>query len=89
MGATWKGLLGAILGALVGLFLGLPGIILGPFVGAVGFEMLGGRDFPEAARAGAGAIIGVILGAAGKLACCVAMIGLFAANVMSRSGALT
>ena len=85
MGATWRGILGAVVGALVGLFFGPLGILLGPFLGALSFEFLGGRDFTEATRAGAGALLGLIVGAAGKLACCVAMIGLFAVNVVSRS----
>jgi uncharacterized protein YqgC (DUF456 family) len=86
LGATWRGVLGAALGGLVGIFFGPPGIFLGPFLGAVAFELVGGREFTEATRAGAGAILGLVLGAMGKLACCVAMIGLFVFNVVSRSG---
>src|ERR1041385_8030097 len=29
-GATWRGVLGALIGGLVGMFFGLPGIIIGP-----------------------------------------------------------
>jgi uncharacterized protein YqgC (DUF456 family) len=86
MGATWRGVAGALVGAVVGLFFGPVGIILGPLLGALLFEMLGGRDFPEATRAGAGALLGLFVGIVGKLACCVAMTALFAANVLSRSG---
>lgn len=85
MGATWRGIAGAVIGAVVGLFFGPFGIFLGPFLGALAFELVGGRELPAAARAGAGALIGLVLGAAGKLACCVAMMGLFAINVISRS----
>jgi uncharacterized protein YqgC (DUF456 family) len=85
LGATWRGVLGAILGGLIGLLFSLPGIILGPFLGAVVFEMVGGREFKEAARAGVGAVLGVFAGAIGKLACCVAMMGLFAASVIMQS----
>jgi uncharacterized protein len=87
LGATWRGVVGAILGAVVGLFFGPPGLILGPFAGALALEMLGGRNFDQAAKAGAGAVIGIFVGAIGKLACCVAMMSLFAFNVISRSGA--
>ena len=52
------------------------------------FELAGGREFNEAARAGLGAMIGLVLGAAGKLACCAGMIALFAINVASRSAPL-
>jgi len=84
-GATWRGMLGAIIGGIVGLFFGLPGIILGPFAGALLFEMLGDREFEMAARAGLGAALGLLLGVAGKFAIGVMMIILFAANVALRS----
>ena len=85
LGATWRGMLGAIVGGLIGLFFSLPGIILGPFVGAVLFEMAGGRDVRESSRAGLGALIGLLAAAVGKVACCVAMAGLFTVNVIYRS----
>jgi hypothetical protein len=87
LGATWRGVLGAVLGAVVGLFFSLPGILLGPFVGAALLERLGGRDWKEASRAGLGAVLGLLLGAVGKLACCVAMMTLFAVSVILNSGA--
>jgi uncharacterized protein len=85
LGATKRGVFGAMLGALIGLFFNLPGLILGPFIGAFAFEMSGGRDSRESARAGAGATLGLFAGALGKLACCVAMIGIFVVNVIYRS----
>ena len=85
LGATWRGILGAVVGAVVGLFFSLPGVILGPFVGAIVFEMVGGREFGEAARAGVGALLGLLAGAVGKLACGVAMMAVFAINVLVRS----
>jgi uncharacterized protein len=89
LGATWRGAVGAIVGGLVGLFFNIPGILLGPFVGAALFEMAGGRQFKEASRAGVGATLGLLAGTIGKLACCVAMIGLFTFNVIYRSLQLT
>jgi uncharacterized protein len=86
MGATWRGIAGAVIGAVVGLFFGPAGILLGPFVGALVFEMISGREFSDAARAGAGATLGLVVGAIGKVACCLAMIGIFAMNVIARSG---
>ncbi|MBK9137847.1 MAG: DUF456 domain-containing protein [Verrucomicrobia bacterium] len=82
MGATWRGVVGAALGAVVGIFLGPLGILAGPFVGATLLELVGGRRFQESARAGAGAVVGMLLGAVGKVACCVAMIALFAVSVL-------
>jgi len=85
MGATWRGATGAIVGALVGIFFSFPGLILGPFVGAMVFEMAGGRDAKESSRAGLGATIGLLAGAIGKVACCIAMMAVFTVNVVYRS----
>ena len=85
LGATWRGAVGAIVGGLIGLFFNLPGILFGPFIGATAFEMIGERNFKESSRAGLGATIGLLAGTIGKLACCVAMMGLFTFNVIYRS----
>ena len=86
LGATWRGAVGAIVGGLIGgLLFNLPGFVLGPFVGAVGFEMAGGREIKEASKAGVGAMLGLLAGALGKVACCVLMIGLFVGSVLYRS----
>ena len=85
LGATWKGAAGAIVGGLIGLFFSLPGILLGPFIGAMLFEMAGGREWKAALKAGVGATLGLLAGAIGKVACCVAMMLLFTVNVIYRS----
>jgi len=84
-GATWRGMVGALIGGVIGLFFSLPGIILGPFLGAMLFEMIGGKEFKVAAKAGAGAVIGLLLGVVGKFSICVMMIALFATNTIYRS----
>jgi uncharacterized protein len=84
-GATKKGMLGAIAGGIVGLFFNLPGILLGPFIGATIFELIGGREFKPSMKAGVGATLGLFAGAAGKLVCCAAMMTLFAASVIWHS----
>ena len=84
-GATKKGMIGAIVGGLVGLWFSLPGIILGPFIGATLFELLGSRKFGEALYAGLGATLGLFAGAVGKIVCCGAMMMLFTINVLWRS----
>ena len=85
LGATWRGVLGAILGALVGVFFSLPGIVLGPFFGAMVLEMLGGKEWQPAAKAGVGAVLGLFLGGVGKLAICGSMMALFAISVLQHS----
>jgi hypothetical protein len=84
-GATWRGAAGAIIGGIIGLFFGLPGIILGPFLGATFLELSGGRELEKAARAGLGATLGLFMGIVGKFSVSVAMILLFTTNVILRS----
>ncbi|MCU0772362.1 MAG: DUF456 domain-containing protein [Verrucomicrobia bacterium] len=85
LGATWKGVTGAVCGGLVGLFFSVPGILLGPFIGATLFELLGDREFRDALKAGVGATLGLLLGVAGKVAVCMVMILMFSWSVVSRS----
>ena len=85
LGARWWGIVGAMVGGLVGMFFGLPGIIIGPFLGAMVFELIGGYKIKPAAKAGAGALLGLFAGAVGKLAVCGLMIVLFAGDVILRS----
>lgn len=77
-GTSWWGVVGALLGLLGGLVFGLPGLVIGPFLGAFVAEWLARRDVRQAGRAGLGAWLGLLLGAAGRLAVVLAMIGLFA-----------
>jgi len=77
LGASRWGVTGAILGALVGMFMGFVGIVVGPFVGAVAGELLARRGLAEASRAGAGAWIGLVLSIAARLALVFAMLGVF------------
>jgi uncharacterized protein YqgC (DUF456 family) len=76
-GASRRAVIGAGLGAIVGLFFGIPGILLGPFAGAVIGELSARRSLGDAGRAGVGAAIGVALGAAAKLALALSMVGFF------------
>ena len=64
-------------GAVVGMFFGLPGMLLGPFVGAVLGELGAGRDLLRSGRAGIGAWLGMVVATALKLAIAFLMIGLF------------
>jgi len=78
VGASWMAVAGAAIGTIVGLFFGLPGLILGPFVGAVLGEYLARRNRDQALKAGFGTWIGIVIGAAGKLVLIFLMIGIFA-----------
>jgi uncharacterized protein YqgC (DUF456 family) len=76
MGASRRSFWGATIGAIVGIFFGLPGIILGPFIGAVLGEVSGGRDVLESGRAGLGAWLGMVVATAAKLAIAFLMLGI-------------
>jgi len=76
-GGSRRAMLGAVLGGIVGIFLGIPGILLGPFAGAVIGELTLQRSLDQASRAGFGTVVGLAFGVAGKLAIGIAMIGLF------------
>lgn len=77
LGASPRAFWGATFGAIAGMFFGLPGIVLGPFVGAVAAELSGGRGMQQAGRSGVGAWIGIVVGTAAKLAIAFLMVGLF------------
>ena len=77
-GASRWAFFGAAVGAVIGLFFGLPGLLLGPFVGALALEWLQSRDLGKAALAGGGATLGLIIGAAIKIAIAFTMLGVFA-----------
>jgi len=72
-GASRAGVYGALLGEIIGLFFALPGLILGPFIGALlGEWIISRRAFKQALKTGAGAALGLIAGGLGK-----GMLGLF------------
>jgi uncharacterized protein YqgC (DUF456 family) len=78
-GASPRGVAGAALGTLFGLFLGLPGLILGPFIGAVLGELTLHRDLSRAGKVGLQAWIGFALGTGVKIALAMSMIAIFVA----------
>jgi uncharacterized protein YqgC (DUF456 family) len=77
-GASRRAAVGAAIGALVGIFFGLPGLLLGPFAGALIGELSKRSSLAAASRAGWGATVGLVLGTAAKMALAFAMLGLFA-----------
>lgn len=76
-GASPRAIWGAALGALVGLFFGLPGIVLGPFAGAVIAEFSKRATVGAATRSGIGAVAGLVFGALLKIALAFTMVGVF------------
>jgi uncharacterized protein YqgC (DUF456 family) len=76
-GGSKRAMAGAVVGGIVGLFFGIPGILFGPFVGAVAGELSLQRSLDQASRAGFGTVVGMALGIAGKLAIGIGMVGIF------------
>jgi len=81
LGASPRAFWGATLGAVVGIFFGLAGIILGPFIGAVAAELSGGHGARQAGRSGYGVWLGVVVGTAAKLGIAFLMVGIFLVKI--------
>lgn len=78
VGASGWALFGAAAGTVIGLFLGLIGLILGPFVGAVAGELIAGSTLKRSTIVGVGAWLGFIFGTLARIALCFTMLGVFA-----------
>lgn len=78
VGASGWALFGAAMGTLVGMFFGIPGLILGPFVGAVLGELIAGSTLRRSTVVGVGAWLGFVFGTLAKIALCFTMLGVFA-----------
>lgn len=77
LGASKLALIGAAIGTVAGLFFGIPGLILGPFVGAVIGEVIQTKEWRQATKVGLGTWLGLVIGAALKLALAFAMLAIF------------
>jgi uncharacterized protein YqgC (DUF456 family) len=77
--ASRRAVAGAALGTLGGMAFGLPGVIIGPFVGAVLGQLTADPDLARAGRAGAAAWIGFAVGMAVKVGVVFVMLGIFLA----------
>jgi uncharacterized protein YqgC (DUF456 family) len=79
IGASPQAVSGALLGTIVGLFFGLPGLLFGPFLGALIGELAAGRSLERSTHVGIAAWIGLIFGTVIKLTASIMMVMLFAA----------
>ncbi len=78
VGASKSAIVGSAIGTVVGLFFGIPGLLLGPFVGALLGEYSARKNWEQAGKAGLGTWLGIVLGTAVKLSVLFFMLGLFA-----------
>jgi uncharacterized protein YqgC (DUF456 family) len=76
-GGSWWAVVGALVGAAVGVFLGPIGLLLGPVAGAIGGEFLRGGDIEESTRSGIGALVGLAAGIVASLGLAMVMVALF------------
>lgn len=87
MGAKWFGsskwgIAGAILGGIVGLFFGLPGLIVGPIAGVFLFEILfAKKEIKQAGQSTVGTVVGGLAGILGRVLIALAMIAWFVVDV--------
>ena len=79
VGASKQAVAGALAGTVIGLFFGLPGLLLGPFVGAVLGEFAAGNSVLRSTQVGVSAWIGLIFGTIIKLVSSLMMVVLFGA----------
>jgi uncharacterized protein YqgC (DUF456 family) len=86
VGASKQAVAGALAGTVIGLFFGLPGLLLGPFVGAVLGELAAGNSVLRSTQVGVSAWLGLIFGTIIKLVASLMMVVLFGAGWLSNRG---
>lgn len=79
VGASRTALVGAVIGTVGGLFFGIPGLLVGPFLGALVGQLMHDRHLGRATRVGIGTWLGILAGTVLKIGVVFAMIGVFAA----------
>ena len=77
VGASPQALVGATVGGIAGIFFGLPGMIAGPFLGAVAGELLARKRLAQAGKVGLGTWLGLAAAAIAKLVLAFMMIATF------------
>ena len=77
VGASKNALIGAGIGAVLGIFAGLPGLILGPAIGAVIGELTSHSSKTKATVVGVAAGLGFVLAMAIKLLLILVMLAIF------------
>ncbi len=80
---TTAGAVGAVLGMALVFFIGPPGLIIGPFLGAVAGELLYGGEMKKALTSGFGSFVGFIVATFVRLLICGIMISWFVAKVIA------
>ncbi|WP_034641803.1 DUF456 domain-containing protein [Chitinilyticum aquatile] len=74
IGASRQAIWGALAGSVIGLFFGLPGLIIGPLAGAMAGELLAQSSLSRATAVGLASWLGFIVGGVLKLLIAVLML---------------
>lgn len=77
LGASPLAVSGAAIGTVVGVFTGLWGVLVMPFIGAAIGEFIAMRNLQRAGRVGIATGVGLLVGVVVKLALAFSMIGIF------------
>lgn len=80
--ASPAALWGAAIGTAAGLFFGLAGLLLGPFLGAVAGELRSGGGVSRSTHVGIATWIGLLFGTLAKIALSFTMLGVFAGALL-------
>jgi uncharacterized protein len=86
-GASKQAVWGALAGTVIGLFFGIPGLLLGPFFGALMGELAAGNSVSRSTHVGVSAWFGLIFGTIIKLVSSLMMVALFGAGWWWNRGA--
>ena len=87
LGAKWFGsskwgIIGAIAGGIIGLFFGIPGLIIGPIAGVFLFEIFfAKKEVKDASSSTVGTVVGGLAGILGRVILALGMIGWFVVDV--------
>lgn len=76
IGASPRALWGAGIGTTIGMFFGLPGLLIGPFAGAVVGELWSGKSILRSTHVGVSTWFGMLLGIVAKVVLSFLMIGM-------------
>ncbi|OSI09785.1 DUF456 domain-containing protein [Neisseria canis] len=73
-GASKQAIWGAFIGGIVGAFFSIPGLLIGPVIGAATGEIVARKDVWSAGKVSIGTFIGFILGVVAKVGCAAAIV---------------
>lgn len=76
-GASKLALIGAAIGSILGVFSGLWGLFVFPFIGAVAGEFIARQQLAQASRVGLATWLGMVIGTLAKLGIALSMVGVF------------